>query len=388
MASSTLEHTRSVLRDFVWRQSTVANLLRCPRRFELEHVLQVPLDHEVSGYAAFLGTADHAALAHVLRCANAGEVPARTALLEVSLAAFAEAIEEAHARGETTDPEGVERALSRLEEERLDRVARLAEDQRVHAVHWRQIEHEETWVERGLTPEGRVYRRHWKCTLDAAGVAKRTIRDFGADGRDPVDIYQGEGLLVDWKTGADTPLGGAERRLNLQLGVYSGALARCERSGPRSLRAFIGQVQDADQPKAPTDDAGKRIPKRLPKAINPEWARAAGLSLEEAAATKGRPKGISKGVSKWLPEQENPAFVAACSKPKGPVFRECRVHLPLVMETVDAAIRQAEAGLFPASGALTGQCGRCPYSRVCADSTGTETDHQHQPTTESARSAA
>lgn len=343
--------------DHAWHQSGVALLLRCPRRFWFRHVLRRKPDDYLTGYAAQLGTADHQAIELVLRRANEGEEPSRAELLDAAVAGFQEAVERSADRGETPDPEGVDRALERLEGERLDRLQVLAADPRIHAVEWRGIEEQFSFVD--------GHGRRWQGTIDAWGVAHTRCTEFGAEGRDPVDLEPGDAVCVDWKTGDPQPFGYVERALCVQLGIYGMALARKLRY---RWRTFLAYTQDLDRPKAPTDEEGRRIPKNLPKAINPAFAEAAGLSPEEAAAYKGRPKGIPKGVAKWLPEQPNPEFLAAVARPKGPLFREALVNYPLVLETVSAAITQAEAGLFPASGALTGQCRTCSYSNVCNQS--------------------
>lgn len=349
---------RPIPSSFIWHQSKVAGLLRCPRRFKFRHVDKVPVDHTQSGYANILGSADHAGCELILHRANEGRTPTRDELLDAVHEGFAEALQRAHDNGEHTNPDTIDAAVAKLEGERLERLLALANDPRIRAIEWRGIEHPFKFTNRGLDAAGRPWRRKWKGTLDAWGVAKTFVRDFGALGRDPVDIHPGEGVLCDWKTGIATPLGFVARVLNVQLGIYAMALNREVRA---TWRTFIGQIQDLDRPKAPTDDEGKRIPSKLPKQPNPAFAEAVGIPLEEVATSKKRPKGIKK----WLPEQPNPAFVEACSKPKGPLFREARVSFPLVLETVSQAIRQAEVGLFPASGALTDQCGRCPYQTHC-----------------------
>lgn len=348
--------------DHAWHQSSVSLLLRCSRRFYFRHVLKQPPDDYLTGFARQLGIADHAAIDLILQRANEGEAPRREQLLDVMLAAFADAVARSAEKGETANPDGVDAAVERLEGERLERLLVLADDPRIHAIEWRGIEERFEFQTR--------HGRRWKGTIDAWGVAREFVADFGAEGRDPVDLYPGDALVVDWKTGDPQPFGYPERALSVQLGIYAMALSRELRY---RWRTFLAYTQDLDRPKAPTDDAGKRIPKRLPKQTNPAYAVAVTerLSLTEAdieaaKKSKKRPRDAAgKAIPKWLPEQINPAFTAAINKPKGPLFREASVNYPLVLETVSSAISQAEAGLFPANGAATGQCRGCPYSSVC-----------------------
>ena len=64
-------------------------------------------------------------------------------------------------------------------------------------------------------------------------------------------------------------------------------------------------------------------------------------------------------------EEPNTVYVEAQKRPRGPFLHECEVELETALTTIRAVIRAAEAGLYPANGALTGQCGRCPYRGVC-----------------------
>lgn len=343
---------------FAWRQSSVKQLMSCPRAFKLEHVDKLSPDYNVSHFAAPLGTADHATIAYGLAAIQAGEERSREELAAHGLEAFETAVREAEEGGASYDPEGLDRAFACLEGERLDRIVALLADPRVRSIRW-------LGLEEGFELADSFGHR-WTGTIDAYGIAQEFIPAFGQLGREPVAIEPGELVVADWKTGECPPFGFVERSRSVQLGFYTVALLR---KRPELLahgvRTFLGILQDLDRPTAPTDDEGKRIPKNLPKQINPEWATAAGLSPEEAATTKGRPKGIPRGVLKWLPEQPNPEFERACQTPKGPLFREARVAYGLVLEDVLAAIRGAELGLFPATGAVTGQCGYCPFSTVC-----------------------
>lgn len=346
----------SLPRDFEWHQSSVATLLTCPERFRLRYVERCRPDHQAGNYAAPLGTADHAGIEHVLHRVNAGEKVERGPLLDVVIDAFQSSVADNQDKGATYDPDGVGRALERLEGERLERLLSLADDERVHAIDWQGIEWGFDFAERGG--------RRWKGIIDAWGVAKRDVPDFGALGRDPVGLRQGEGLVVDWKTGELPPFGYVERSRSVQLGIYAMALSRKVR---RPWRTFLGMVQDLERPKAPTDADGQRIPKRLPKRLNPAWARATG---DPTGKSRKRPSDADGNpIPKWEPEAINPAWEAARARPRGPVFREARVRYGLVLDTTRKAIRLAEAGIYPASGAVTGQCGRCSFSTICLETT-------------------
>jgi hypothetical protein len=352
--------------DFVWHQSSVAMLLACPERFRRRHVFGAPADHRATDYAAPLGTADHAGLEHVLRHAAAGTSVDRDALRDVVLGAFDDAVARATERGASPDPDGVGRAL-----ERLGRLLALAADPRLRAVDWRGIEWRFELTER----EG----RRWRGTIDAWGVAQADARGFGALGREPVDLRRGEGVIVDWKTGEPPPFGPVERARQVQLGLYAMALAhgRPDIEQVPRWRTFVGALRDLDRPKAPTDGTGRRIPKRLPKELNPIFVAAHDGDEAAARASKRRPRDAAGApVPKWLPERLNPAWEAACARPRGPVFREARVDYELVLATVRAAVRQAELGLFPASGALTDQCRRCAYAPTCTQPE-EENHHDH-----------
>lgn len=348
--------------DFAWHQSSVATMLQCPERFRLRYVEQVEADHRAANYAAQLGTADHAGIEHILHRVQAGEETERQPLLDAVMAGFEEAVARATERGASFDPDDLDRALERLEGERLERLLLLAADPRLRAIDWRGIE----WRFKFRERRGRL----WQGTLDAWGVALEDVEDFGQLGRDPIVLRRGDGLLVDWKTGEPPAFGFVERTRNVQLGLYGMALAGRGAAHAERWRTFLGITQDLDRPKAPTDDHGKRIPKKLPKELNPAYVAAHGGDEAAARKSKRRPKDSSDDpIPKWLPERLNPAWEAACSRPRGPVFREARVDYRAVLDTVRAAIRQAELGIFPASGAATGQCGRCPYSTLCTAST-------------------
>ena len=354
--------------SFEWHQSSVTLMLRCPRQFFLKNVVGLPPSHRANNYAHFLGTADHGGAEFILHQANEGRTPERGEVLDVVMEHFQGALYRAQDNGEDTDPEGLERACDRLENERLDRLMALANDPRIRAIEWRGIEWPFQFTNRGVDSHGRAWRRKWKGTLDAWGVARHFVRDFGAEGREPVHVSRGDGILADWKSGllATTPVGVTELRASVQLGIYAMAL---NRKHPASWRTFLGLLVDLDKPKAPTDDEGKRIPKWLPEAMNPAFLAAMeerGVSAKDAEKTRKRAKDAEGNpIPKRLPQAPNPEFEAAVARPKGPLFREARVVYPLVVETVTAAIRQAEAGLFPASGALSGQCRMCPFSSVC-----------------------
>lgn len=342
---------------YVWHQSGVGLMLRCALWFRYRHVDRLPGDHQAAHFAAQLGTADHAGAEVVLHAANAGEVAEPQAILDAQLEAFDDAVHRAREEGTTFDPEKVDRALERLELERLPRLVSLAGDRRVHAVEWHGIEDRFSIRERNG--------RRWKGTRDAWGVAREHVTEWGALGREPVELHPGDGVMVDWKAGMLPPFGFPARVRSPQLGIYTMTLPREARALAGRWRTFLGLLQDLDRPKAPTDDSGQRIPKHLPKAINPEYRAAVGAeSDEEAKASKKRPR----GVAKWLERQLNPAYVAACERPKGPLFREAVPRFELVLQTVRAAVAQAEAGIWTPNGVATGACDLCPYQTQCTQS--------------------
>lgn len=349
-----------------WHQSSVTTYLRCPRRFELRFVQGLRPDHTVRHFGAELGTADHAGVEHILRRATAGEEPERQEVLDVVLQAFEDAVARSQERGALHDESALQGALERLEGERLDRLMLLATDPRIHAVEWRGVEWQ---FELREARHGRV----WRGTLDAWGKARQDLEQFGVLGREPVSLREGDVLVCDWKTGELPPFGRVERIQSVQLGIYAMALAQEFRRrgewwnlGARR-RTFLASLRDLDRPKAPKDQEGNRIPKNLPRSINPAWLKATGLTEEQAKGSKKRPKDRDGNpIPKWIEGGPNPAYEAACGKPRGPVFHEALVDYPSVLRTIRHAVRGVELGVFPASGAATGQCPTCPYARVCA----------------------
>lgn len=341
----------------VWRQSTVSALLRCPRRVYLEHVLKLPQDHEQSGYANWKGTADHAVAEFGLKRLKAtGKLPTDEELAARALEAFEEAVVESEERGIDANPDGITAAMDALVEEHVPRMRKLLKDPRLKAIHWRGLE-----VPMRFTSKAG---RKWSGTIDAVGVALRTIPDFGVYRGEPVTIYEGEEVVVDWKTGTSTELGWLALDLGVQLGIYGMMLQRFDPS-PRRRRYFIAHVRDVDPYSSPPG-----IKKHLPQEPNPAWLETVGLPLDatvaQAKKVRKRPKDdAGEPIEKWL-QRINPEWEAARSKPRGPVFYEARPAWPTVAKTVNDAMRMADAGIWPASGALTGQCPRCPYARHCA----------------------
>lgn len=357
-----------------WHQSCVGLMLRCPRAFRLKYVDRISPDFAGTGFAAPRGTAQHTGAELGLRAANAGEAPPDAAtLLDAMLESFEAAVHRAHGDGATWEPDAVEAAMAKLESEDLPRIVKFVADPRLRAVRWEGIE---------LGFELETKHRRWKGTLDAYGVATAYFPRFGKLGADWVDLYPGDRLLADWKSGVATQLGRIARTIQPQLTTYAMALAAMPNSPhPRGapLRCFIGNLRDLDTTSAPADEHGKRIPKKLPKELNPAFFDAIVASLDvdpmspkgsldaAARASKRKPRGgDGKSIPKWLPERENPAYTAAAAAPKGPLFRECEVNFALSSETVFAAIRAAEAGLFPATGANSGACSFCDFRRDCA----------------------
>lgn len=344
---------------FVWRQSTVTAYLRCPRRVYLEHVAQVEPDYALDGYASIAGTAIHAACAAILNGLAVGAPATREDLAEVLAEAFDAAIVEEQERGATTDPERLQPALDRLLGEQLDLLALLAADPRIAAVDWRGVEEHFDFRD--------AHGRLWEGTIDGWGVVREGVRFGVASGGEPVFLVPGDRVVVDWKSG-DVPLDHFARACNVQLGFYRSVLA--DESGAPPPRAFLGALRDLERPKMPRDAQGESIPKNLSEP-NPAYAAAAGLDLAAQGglaafeACRKRPQGADgKPIPKRL-EQVNPAWLEATSKPRGPVFWECRIDEPLVAQAMADAVDGARFGFWPPSGAITGECPRCPWRGRC-----------------------
>lgn len=406
--------------EILWRQSTVADYLRCPRKVLLEHVLRWPMDHNATGYAAPIGTALHAGCQEIVECLGRGDPPpSDERLWDMVGDAFDEAIQRAIREGATHDPEGVDAALDRLEA-RLVELAVLRDDPRMQAIEWL-----------GAEVEARVRDQHgrtYKSTIDAVGIARRHVREFGAEGRVPVELNRGELVVIDWKSGL-FPTGTVERAGCVQLWFYPRMLPSSQLSYPRGapIRTFIGALVDASKPVRPRDEHGNTIPSKT-KRLNPDYVEGLGrhvriesyedktvdlvravrkaldvddeaaieilgtvpttltamshkqagkvVALLEAEGAKlellpwteaeaKRAKRAVRGSTKWI-EEDNPAYVEACSKPRGPIFRECVVDDALAGGAVRSAIRGAELGLWPASGALNGTCAYCEFRTRCA----------------------
>lgn len=330
----------TLVRDpsFRWRQSLVADYLRCPRAFAL--ALDGPdRRHDLDGWAALIGDAAHATIAKALRSLGSSGVVVADQVRVDMQDAFLAAIRRVQDEGHVTDPESVEAALERVEEQAV-LVAALVTDPRVTAIEWRGIEEA---FELDAGPG-----RRFVGTRDAWGVARRRIEGFGADGQAPVTIEAGECVLVDWKTGQDVPVDHVARALNVQLAVYRAGL-------PPGTRAFLGLLRDLERPVRPRAD-GSVIPAKL-KEPNPAWQALVDQGMAPAAA--------SRRAKKWL-ERPNPDYTAACERPRGAVFHESRTAWSVVSTTIADVIDAARAGIYPASGAATGQCRRCEFRADCA----------------------
>lgn len=341
--------------DFVWRQSIVTDYLECPRRVYLQHVAQVPADYALDGYAAIAGTALHAAIAEVLNGLTLGDAPSREALAQVLEDSFTEALVEEQDRGAATDPARVAVAMDRLVTEQLDLVVALRDDPRLAAVEWRGVEEEFEFTD----PHG----RRFTGTIDAWGVARERVALWGSTGRDRVALDRGDQVVVDWKTGTEVPLDSAARALNVQLAVYRSVL-----DGPS--RTFLAALRDLERPKRPKDAEGNAIPRTLEE-VNPAYAAAVGIELADTKALdqcRKRPKDADGNAIPKRLERENPAWIEATSRPKGPLFHECRINDELVARSIADAIDGARLGLWPAAGAVTGACRTCPYRAHCVTS--------------------
>lgn len=350
---------RALPADFAWSQSAIVNYLQCPRMFRLRWIERRALDHVASGFAGPLGTGVHAGIAAVLQAATAGAAIGPDEIKQLMLAAFGEACSRAQQRGEVLDDEGVEAAIARLEGELFDWVIALANDRRVRGVRWTRVEEGFAWQDR--------WGRRYQGTIDAAGEAREYVHEFAARGMELAPLEPGTPIVVDWKTG-DVAIDHVSRVLNVQLAFYASGLVR--QGAPRP-RAFLARLSDVAPPKRPKDDQGDGIP-RLLKEPNPAYAAAVGIDLATGESARKAFEQCRKApkdeagnrLPKWI-ERENPAYVEATSKPRGPVFYECDINFELATRTINDVIRAAESGFFPASGAATGQCLRCPFRRTC-----------------------
>jgi hypothetical protein len=347
-----------VPRDHVWRQSSINAWLRCGRALELE-LSGVEPRHELDGWAALIGDAVHEGIAAVLRSMRdrrpIGDTSEeRAAAIEgVMQDAFARAVGKAQDAGGVTDPEGVTAAMERVTEQ-AELVAQLAADARVQAIEWR-------GVEDPFAFEGTDGRR-FSGTRDAWGIATRRIEAFAADGVELVAVEKGDLVLADWKSGQDVSVDHVSRAHNVQLPLYRTGLP----SGA-PVRMFLALTRDLERRKVV-----EGTPKRLTP-INPDYAAALGIDLKAEAALeacKKRPSypdgpNAGKPIPKRL-DLINPAWLEATQRPRGPVFHEVRPDWHVVSRTIADVIDAARAGIFPASGAATGQCRRCEFRTRCA----------------------
>lgn len=353
-----------------WRSCTLCQALRCPRQWKLQHVDGLAAAAHLTGYAGPIGDALHAGAALILQRSNAGQAPPRDELADVATRAFCEALAEDQKAGAVHDPETVAAAMDRLDQ-RVDWLVRLAADPRVRAVEWQGIEYP-------VGPWQDQHGRTYTGTIDAWGVVRRDgARRWARDGREWRDLKPSEVVIVDWKTGEDLDLGWAARALHVQLGYYALALRR---EGIEVDRAFLGALADlhvTGEKGKPRDEHGNSIPRWLPSRLNPAYVAAFDVvrpgadplsqeRVDRAAASKARPKDeAGNRIEKWLADEENPEWRRRVSEPRGALFHECALDLPVIATTVAAAIRGVEAGLFPATGAATGECGRCAWARHC-----------------------
>lgn len=357
MTAATIARTLAV--GFRWSQSAINDYLTCPRLFMLKHVERRRPDMVSSGFAGPKGNAAHAGLALVLDAANRGLAVESAALASVMLAAFAEALQRATAKGEAFDDDAAEQAIASVTEELLPLVLKIAGDPRIQAVRWERVEARFDWTD----AHGRIYQG----TLDAAGVAKRRVEAFGAAGRESVSLGEGETIVVDWKTGdIDDAVDHVARALNVQLAFYSVGILKT--GGELPARAFLARLGDVAPPKRPKDDQGDGIKSTL-REPNPAFCAALGIEAGSVAfeQSKKKPKDAQgAAITKWI-ERPNPAYVEATSKPRGPIFYQCELNYPLAIRTINDVIRGAELGVFPASGAAQGNCMRCPMRQTCTD---------------------
>jgi hypothetical protein len=323
----------------------------------MHHILGIPPDLAKIGYAPLIGTAAHGAIAKVVLPAASRRdiVPHRGTIESVVNEEFVLAVEDSLGQGAWIDPEGFALAEKKLEK-LVDRLERMLADDRIWAFDWTHVEKGFRWVDR----ERRMYRG----TLDASGEARRDVLMCTHRGFETW-VRSGERVIVDWKNGEVLNLDRVGRTINVQLAFYSLAF-RKRMGGDGSEALFIGALRDLDRPTRPRDSEGNNMPSKLEKQLTPAWLEATG-----DPTSRKRPQGADgKPIPKWLPERANPAYEEACNRPKGEFFHHCEVNHGLALKGVAGAIKMAEAGIYPANGALTGECsayGGCPWKVSCLE---------------------
>lgn len=337
---------------------------RCPRRFWFERVCGAEPDHALTGFAAPLGVAGHAGVALVLERPHAP----RDAVREHMLEAFALDLRRGQAAGRSWDPEGVDRALDRLEGEYLELVLRLGADERVRAIEWTEVESRVEW----LDPQGRLF----SARLNALGRVRSGIPAFGRRGDLLVGLSPGTWVVVDWRFGQRLDLTPTALALDLRLAFWLRGLER--RGGPHPTRAFVGAVRDLAPRLVHRDEAGDVIPRTLEE-LNPDYVRALAAGrlvdaalLAEAEASRRRFRGVPKRL-----RRTNPAWAARAGEPRGALFHEADLAWSVVRPALGRAVLEIEAAAasgredaYPARGAENGACAACPFRGQCLAGSG------------------
>lgn len=327
-----------------WRQSTVKTYWKCPRAFRFEHVDHIPVDHVSSGFARPRGTACHEVAATVLRGVAKGLPSWDEDEVFLRLGeAFSIAVSEAAEKGEHANPEKVDEALEELRVKWAPIMHRFAELRALRSIRWHIVE----------DPFRLPWSRPVKGTVDGFG---EVLEEVVLDPRSR-PLIPGEWVLVDWKTGEERTTGPASRA-HLQSALYRAAMLHARGGRPLRVRCFVGKLGDLATP---------RLPAKEIEVLNPAFAQALGLEGEAAEKSRKRPKDEDGNPIPKRIKQPNPAHAEALASTKGTFWHEVEPDQALALELLRGAIRGAEAGVFPATGPLTGACRWCPYYRHCQE---------------------
>ena len=335
----------------------------CPRRFWFQEVERARPDPVLVSFSEPLRLAGQAGVGMVLLQPDAG----RGELRRHMLAAFEAELHRAEAAGQVFDPERVEGALEKLEDDLLELVLLLGQDERVRAIEWTGAGARFEW----LDGQGRRF------VGDAGqiGLVKQPVPAFGDRQGEPADLEPGTTVVVHWRFGSDVDVTPVALALHLPLGCD---LRGFEISHPgRVFRGFVAALRDLRPRKVLKDDQGRVVPRYLEE-LNPDWLRAfaGGDPITPALvveAETSRRRFTSGGLT--IPKRvrrPNPAWEAAAAEPRGPLFHEAVIARDVLGPTIAATVREIEAAAavgsadaYPARGPLTRACHSCPFRLRC-----------------------
>ncbi len=335
----------------------------CPRRHYFERVAGVPAHPVLTSFAAPLGAAGEAGVKLVLLDPQAG----RALVKRQMLAAFEDVLQRGLEGGRVFDPDRVEAALAKLEDDYLELVVLLGQDERVHRIEWTAAETRYAW------DDGRG--RRFAGQVAAVGVARERVAGFGERQGEPADLDPGTHVLVDWRFGSDLDLSPVGLALHLPLGFDLSGFGLAHPD--RRYRGFVAALRDLRPRKVVKDERGQAIP-RFVEDLNPDYllAFACGqpitpLVVKEAEASRRRFVVEGEAIPKRV-RRPNPAWIAATSEPRGPLFHEAVIAWdvlgPTLLNTVleiDAAEAVGSEDAFPARGPATRACFTCPFRQRC-----------------------